>query len=364
MNEQINLDQLSQIDDVVIPDEGVETPQPQGTNEFGAPQDPPANEDTPTDEVEEIKPEVAAATDDLLDESLEENQEEVQKDPDAEVFTGVAEILKGQGFFADVDKLDEVTSADKLAELFDKEVQARLTDQQRQLQQYMNQGVPVSEVQKVDKALQETNAITPEALSQNAQLAETLIRAELQNKNLDEGTVNMVVESIKSKNSLVEEAGKALEARKANLSSYREKIMNDAAAAREAQINKAKEQQQKIEKALESKEVFGRKVSPTSVEKLKKLASTPVAYTPDGRPLNALMKYQQDNPVDFEHKLMYLFSATNGFKDLKSFDRSAESRVTQGFRTAVMKTRTNSQDTLPETTKGLKFNPEDITDIV
>ena len=360
---------IADADDIVIPQEDIQIhPQDDITRRQDPQPDPADPQDThepgnPTDDTP-LKPEFEDNNDDILNDTLENNQTPADVFPDAEVFTGVAEILKGQGFFADLEKIDDIKDANSLAEAFDKEVQARLTEQQRQIQSYMNQGIPVSEVNKIDQAIQEVNAITDEHLTASPELAERLIVAELQNKGLDEGTVKMVLDSAKSQNILLDKAKEALQSRKGTLASMREKVVQDAQAARQSELDRQAEQQKQIEKALESTEVFGRKVTPTSIQKLKSLANTPVAYTADGRPLNALMKYQQDNPVDFEHKMLYLFSVTNGFKDLKSFDRSAESRVTRSFRDAVIKTRQGTQDSLPETTNGIKFNPSDITDVV
>jgi hypothetical protein len=102
------------------------------------------------------------------------------------------------------------------------------------------------------------------------------------------------------------------------------------------------------------------------VTKLQQLAATPVAYTEGGVPMNALMKFKMDNPIDFEHKLLYLFSATNGFTNLNSFDRSAESRLSNTMKNAV-KTMSSSEDVSSNRVvakKGTVINVDDIDDII
>jgi hypothetical protein len=45
----------------------------------------------------------------------------------------------------------------------------------------------------------------------------------------------------------------------------------------------------------------------------------PVAKMEDGTLVNAITKYQVENPIDFQHKMAWLFTVTDGFKKFDSF---------------------------------------------
>lgn len=287
-------------------------------------------------------------------------------DDEAEVYSSVANILKKQGFFAELEDIKTIKSAEELAAAFDKEVQARLTDRQKELLEYQNQGVPVTKVTKLQTALEEAKSIDVGVIQENPDLAKNLILSDLTYKGIDEATANKLYAMLEANNEVTTEAVKALEARKVNLSSMIDKEITEAKTLKQAELDRQKTEAEALEKQLSATEIFNRKVTPTTIEKIKKLAGTPVAYTKNGDPLNAVMKYRLDNPIDFEHKLLYLFAVTNGFENLNSFDRSAESRVSNTLRSAVTRMSAGQPITSNRVNSksGTTINIDDIDDII
>jgi hypothetical protein len=287
-------------------------------------------------------------------------------DEEAEVYTGIATILKGQGFFKDVEDLSTIKDPSLLASALDNEVKSRLTDRQKEIMEYMNQGVPIQQVSKLQTALSEAEGITAEMLATDTVLGKNLIISDLVHKGIDETQAEKFYGMMVSSGEDKEEAIRALATRKSNLTGMIDKEVTTAKATTDAKVAKAKASAVELETKLGSTEIFGRKIASTTADRIKVLAGTPVAYTESGEPLNAVMKYRMDNPIDFEHKLLYLFSATNGFTNLNSFDRSAESRLSNTMKNAV-KTMSSSEDVSSNRVvakKGTVINVDDIDDII
>ena len=287
-------------------------------------------------------------------------------DDEAEVYTGLVAILKRQGFFKDVEDLSTIKDPSLLASALDNEVKSRLTDRQKEIMEYMNQGVPIQQVSKLQTALTEAEGITAEMLATDTVLGKNLIISDLVHKGIDETQAEKFYGMMVSSGEDKEEAIRALATRKSNLTGMIDKEVTTAKTTADAKVAKAKASAVELETKLGSTEIFGRKIASTTADRIKALAGTPVAYTKSGEPLNAVMKYRMDNPIDFEHKLLYLFSATNGFTNLNSFDRSAESRLSNTMKNAV-KTMSSSEDVSSNRVvakKGTVINVDDIDDII
>tara|TARA_R110000744_G_scaffold312424_5_gene419777 strand:+ start:12016 stop:13110 length:1095 start_codon:yes stop_codon:yes gene_type:complete len=278
---------------------------------------------------EPIKVTFDPSTGDLLDEVKLKDVD--VSNPDAVMYQGVAEILKGRGFFAGEEEI-KIESEEDLASAFDKEVQSRLTDRQKEILDYKNQGVNINEIDRIQSAIDNTAQITEESLISNEELAMQVVVSEFNHKGLDGAEY---AELFKANGTLGKEAFKLLGSRNENLNSMLTAEKTRAADGVKAEKDAESKRISDFNTALERKEVLGRKLNDGTVTKLKNLVNTPVAYTPSGEPMNQLMKFKEENPIDFEHTLSYLYLVTDGFKNLKAFDRNAESRVSRQFRDAV-----------------------------
>lgn len=358
VNDVANIDD---IDDIVIPAEIVDPVPPAEPGTPGA-----ADGEIVLGAGEQPAPAFAPREDVLGADKAKLGEIPTEQSNEEEVYLGISDILKGKGFFAGQEEGATIKNATELAAAFDSEVKARLSDRQREIQEYMNQGLPIGKVSKIQTALDEANAITSETITAEPGLAKNLIVSDLLHKGFDQASADKFFTMMESSGEVNTEALKALASRKQNLGGMIQKEVDSAKAAQDAQKAVLQANATKLAEKLNQKEVFGRNLSKIAIDKLNTLANTPVAYTKDGHPLNAVMKFKEDNPIDFEHKLMYLFSATNGFTDLNAFDRSAESRISSKMRSAV----TTMASSLPVENAGEqgsfkpKFNIDDIDDIV
>lgn len=351
------------IDDIVIPDEAA--PAAAGSDTFEGSED--GADGTGAGEETEIKTKFNPDFDKREDDIIEGVKDQVGAPGDEEtVYTGLAGILKDQGFFSNIEDTSTIKDSFALAKAFDEEVKSRLSDRQRELMEYMNAGIPLTKVTQIQSAIADAETITPDLVSATEGLAEKLIKAEFNIKGFSQEDADRYYDLIKSSGKEQEEAIKALSSRKTYLKDLLVKEIKSAKDAKQSEVDKKLNEAKELAKKLESTEVFGRKVTAVSIEKLKSLANTPVAYTKDGEPLNAVMKYKEDNPVDFEHKLLYLYTITNGFKDLSAFDRSAESRLSNELRDSVgrMSSGTGIEHRTVTDRAGVKIDMNTVDDII
>tara|TARA_R110000851_G_scaffold87648_1_gene191079 strand:+ start:34101 stop:35192 length:1092 start_codon:yes stop_codon:yes gene_type:complete len=298
---------------------------------------PPVVPDAPpidgADPVPPVSPDFVPVGDEELDE--EGNPIEMPTLPnseEAEVYKGVASILGKEGFFTSEAELDAVNSPQALAELMNKEVQARLTDEQKHIQEYMNKGLDLGVVSKIQKSLDQTNGIEAKDIAASPEYAKRLIAEEFTLRGMDG---QYYADLFEKAGTLETEGVKALAMRKESLQGA---LTKEEAKAELAVQSKKDAQDAHIaafEKQLGNKEYLGRAVTEVTTEKIKSLVNTPVAYASDGSPMNAIMDFKEKNPAEYEYAVAHLFHRTNGFKDTKFFDRSAETRVSKGFKNAV-----------------------------
>ena len=332
------LPNLEGVDDVVIDTPTVPAGTP--TDEVITPQTTAIEgevQEVPSTEPTTFNP---PGTDDLVLEDEETVVDEVAEPNEVDTpddlttfYSGVSDIFKDSDIFSG--EIGEIKSQEDLTAAMEAEVNSRLTERQRQISELAGEGVDISTMNRLNQGLGTLNKISTEQVNTQVELQRDLIVGDFIERGFSQEDSIKNYDMINKNGTAGEEAAKALEIRKGTFVSAIEKVKVDAKASRQADIDASQKQLTDLTAALQSKEVLGRKVGEATIAKLQGLVSTPVAQTSTGESINAIMKYRQDNPVDFEHKLSYLFLITDGFKNLKSFDRSAETRVSRTMRAAV-----------------------------
>lgn len=282
-------------------------------------------------------------TDDLLDDDQIEEEDQVvdetggeeedkDKSPDTILYEGLGSIFKEKGLFSED---AEIKSEADFMEAFDTAVSNKLEAQAKEIQTYMKAGLPYEAVAQVQQAINTVAAVTEEDIKADPELAKNLIVGEFKNKGFSDEDSLSYYETFKSAGIDVQEALKAKASREAGLKNVLKTEVEKAQNAKiQAQVER-EENAKKLAESLKEGKILGRTITDNTAKKLENVLNTVVGYSPTGEPLNAYMKYKEENPVDFEKYLLYLFTVTEGFDNLKAFDRSAQTRVSNTFRTAV-----------------------------
>lgn len=251
---------------------------------------------------------------------------------DEQFFAGVGSILKDKGIFDDT---VEIKSDEDIAKAIQAKIDSSIDQRYKAVEEYMNIGADFGVINKIQSAINEVSSVTIDQLKSDPESSKNLLMSEFRDKGYSEESAERYYKAVAESDEYEQELSMALDRRKTSLEAL---LGAEKQKAQQLKDDALKEEQDRINDLLtkvESKEVFGYKLADSTVEKIKNTLNTVVGHTPEGEPLNALMKFKLDNPVDFEHKLLYLFTMTKGFKDLKAFERKATSKITKEFRSSV-----------------------------
>ena len=299
------------------------------------------------DEQEKQKVVFDPATDDLLDEETEEEEETGERSPETEFYVGLGGILKDKGLIS-----ADVQSEEDLVKAIESEVSARLDKRAKAIEDYMHAGVPYQAVMQVQNAITQTEAITEEEIKNDPELAKALVVSNFIQRGFDQEEAEGYYEDFVAAGTAED---KAIAARDVRVKTLQSMLQEEVQKAKDAASAKEQEQQTlatSVEKKIEEGEILGRKLTQGTQTRLKNMLTTVVDYDAAGQPLNEYMKYKLENPVEFETNLIYLYTVTEGFKNLKAFDRSAQTRISKQFRDAV--TTISSGKSFVDTTKSKK----------
>jgi len=215
-----------------------------------------------------------------------------------------------------------------------------LNEKQKAYLEALRTGIPHEEVSSNIETLDYLEKISQEDIETNAELRKTLIYNSFLKKGFDKDkaakytsrSIQMeedIADALEAKALLIDEE-KALVARK------KEEALKQKELA-EKQESQVIEDLKKRVYDIDKEVIPGFKPNKQIADKVFKSMTEIVGKTDDGRPLNALMKARMENPIEFEHKLHYLFQITDGFKDFSYLKRVSKSRAVEEFEANLAK---------------------------
>lgn len=286
--------------------------------------------------------------DDESQEVVDEDEEKALKEKDEkpespansdEVFKPLAEFLKEQGFFPNLNK--EIKSAEDLAAAFQEEIKrnefATLNEEQKAYLEALKDGVPDELYRTHQQTSTVFKSVTDEVLEQDEDIRKQLIIQDLIHSGLSPERAERQYQRIFDIGDSFEEAKTARENLiKKEEQEYKESVQQ--AKQREIEFRKAQEKQLEDLKATVYKQekLFDTfNVTDGLKNKVYETMTKVVAYTEDKQPLNELMKHRMEDPIGFETKLYYLYTLTDGFKNINKFITKSTSSAAKKLRDAV-----------------------------
>lgn len=261
----------------------------------------------------------------------EDNKKEGKETPPPEkkgdsssFYSSIAKALKEDGVFPDLDD-DSVKgsdSAEKFRELIDKQVEARLNETQKRINDALNAGIEPDSIRNYEMMMQQLNSITMDKLKaegdEGEALRKDLILRECKLRGLSDEKAKKELEKSLQTGNDIDDAIDALNSIKARV-----KGSYDAA------VSKAKEEQNKVieetnkgaealkKSILEDKTFFGDLEIDNSMRK-KVWDNMTVARhkTEDGNYITEIQKYQKEHPADFFKNIGLLYTLTDGFTNI------------------------------------------------
>lgn len=262
--------------------------------------------------------------------------------PTNNFYSSIAKALKEDGVFPDLDDetADSIKEAEDFAEAIEKQIQLRLDEKQRRIDEALSNGVEADTVRQYENTLAYLNNITEEALSEEGEKGENLrkqlIYQDLINKGYEKEEAQEELKEIFDSGSDVRKAKRALASNKEFFRRGYQKVIDDAKEEKANEEKERREQTEALKKAiLEDKKVFGEiQLDKSTRQKVLDNISKPIYKDKEtGELFTALQKYEMENKTDFIKNVGLLFTLTDGFKNLdKLVQGKVQKEVKKGLR--------------------------------
>lgn len=298
---------------------------------------PETTEETPDEGKEKDKKETTEVDPDSLfgegePESVGsgDNKDKEDTDPDKggtspNFYSSIAKALTEEGIFPDLDEetISEVKTPEDFRDLVEKQIQAGLDERQKRIDDALNAGVEPSEVKRYEGAISYLEGLTDEDLADESEKGETLrknlIYQDFVNRGYSkERAAKEVQKSLKGGTDL-EDAKEALASNKEYFQEQYDNLIKEAQEQEEAAKKERRQQAEALKTSiLTDKKVFGEiEVDKKTRQRIYENIAKPVFKDPEtGEPMTAIQKYERENSTDFLKYVGFLFTMTDGFKNL------------------------------------------------
>ena len=240
-------------------------------------------------------------------------------------YSSIAKTFAEDGVFQNLDEeaLSKVNDAESFLDLVEQQVQSKLDEKQKRIDQALNAGIEPTQIQRFENNMKILNSITEDSISEEGEKGENLRKNIIYEDYIQKGfskerAIKAVERSIAAGTD-IEDAKEALQSCKDQVN----KAYNDAIKkAEEEKANEEKELKEQAEalkkSILSDKKPFGDlEIDKSTRERVFDAISKPVFTDPEtGERLTALQKYEADNHNDFMKYVGLTYVLTDGFKSL------------------------------------------------
>lgn len=262
--------------------------------------------------------------------------------PNKHFYSSVAKALKEEGIFQTLEdnEVEEISSAEDFAEAVNKQIHSMLDDRQKRIDEALNSGVSISDIQRCEKALEffnslQENDITDES-DKGEKLRKQLIYTDFINRGYSTERARREVQKSFSSGTDIEDAKEALASNKEFFQSEYDNIIREAKEEEQKEVEKRKKQAEDLRRSiLEDNKIFGDlQVDKVTRRKIYDNISKPVYKDPEtGELFTAIQKYEMENRPEFLKNIGVLFTLTDGFKNLDNLVKNkVRKEVKKGLR--------------------------------
>ena len=240
-------------------------------------------------------------------------------------YSSIAKTFAEDGVFQNLDEeaLSKINDAESFLDLVEQQVQSKLDEKQKRIDQALNAGIEPTQIQRFENNMKILNSITEDSISEEGEKGENLRKNIIYEDYIQKGfskerAIKAVERSIAAGTD-IEDAKEALQSCKDQVN----KAYNDAIKkAEEEKANEEKELKEQAEalkkSILSDKKPFGDlEIDKSTRQRVFDAISKPVFTDPEtGERLTALQKYEADNHNDFMKYVGLTYVLTDGFKSL------------------------------------------------
>lgn len=259
-----------------------------------------------------------------------DNKDKEDTDPDKggtspNFYSSIAKALTEEGIFPDLDEetISEVKTPEDFRDLVEKQIQAGLDERQKRIDDALSAGVEPTEVKKYEGAISYLDGLTDEDLTDESEKGETLrknlIYQDFVNRGYSKERAAKEVQKSLKGGTDIEDAKEALASNKEFFQEQYDNLIKEAQEQEEAAKKERRQQAEALKTSiLTDKKVFGEiEVDKKTRQRIYENIAKPVFKDPDtGEAMTAIQKYERDNSTDFLKYVGFLFTMTDGFKNL------------------------------------------------
>ena len=319
------IDGFPAFDDTELPDDFISDPEPQGEDD----------NDIEKDTVENEGSESVDSGNDGSDEGSNDGDDD--GDSSSNLYSSLAKVIHEQGLLPSLNPEDDkIETIDDFVNAFKRESEIIA---QTKLDEYIA-NLDIDKIADNKTLLDNVAGIDEQVLRQDIDLAKSIIKQDYLNQGFDENRVNRLLNRLTDlgEDAILEDATESLE----SVKRHAQKQIDDERAAYDKRMaDQAKEQAEldaKIKKTVFEQDLI-QGLKPTKVmrDTVYKNMTEIVGKSPDGTLENAFLRDRRENPLEFETRMYYMYTLTNGFKDFSKLTNtsksSAVSELERAFRT-------------------------------
>ena len=286
---------------------------------------------------------VGSGKEDINEGKVDTNStKEIGASPKNNFYSSIARALRDEGIFPDLDNnvIDGIKQPEDFAEMVEQTIQSKFDERQKRIDDALNYGVEISDIQRYENTLKYLNSIKDDTLSaeteQGENLRKQLIYQDYINRGFSKERAEREVNRSLDLGKDVEDAKEALASNKEFFNNEYNSLVENAKKEEQQAIQERKEQAEKLRKSiLEDSKVFGDlQLDKSTRQKVFDSISKPIYKDPDtGELFTAIQKYEKENRMDFLKNIGLLFTLTDGFKSLdKLVKGKVKKEVNKGLR--------------------------------
>lgn len=285
-------------------------------------------------------------------------------------YSSIAKAFAEDGVFQNLtdENLSKVKDAESFRDLIEQKIQSEMDDRQKRVDEALNAGIELTQVQRFENNLRILNGITEDALTDESDKGENLrkniIYEDYIQKGFSKERATKAVERSLAAGTDIEDARDSLQSCKDQITKAYNNAINDAKAERAKEEQELKEQAESLKKSiLSDKKPFGElDLDKNTRQRVFEAISKPVFTDPNtGERLTAIQKFEADNHNDFMKYVGLTYVLTNGFKSLDGLVKGkVKKEVGKGLKElehTLNNTARNSDGTL-KFASGVSSDPE------
>lgn len=257
-------------------------------------------------------------------------------------YSSIAGALKEDGIFPDLDDetVSKISSPEEFAEMFESQIQARLDEKQKRIDEALNIGMEPSEIQQYEKTLSYLDSIKDENITDESEKGEALRKQLIYNDFINRGySKERAAREVKKSfdgGTDIEDAKEALKSNREYFQTSYDHLIDEARKASKAEEENRKRDADNLKKSMLEEDKFfgGLQVDKTTRQKAFDAISKPVYKDPEtGELFTAVQKYEMDNRLEFLKNVGLLYTLTDGFKNVEKLIKGeVKTRMKKGIR--------------------------------